>query len=278
MVDSSIIRVALFKNEHHPTGSVQILINPLVTTEELLNLCSEKLAIRAKKIFNETGILLNSFESLTDGAHLYISQGENFQVAVSENTQAKSSKKYVIAMLGAAAVGKSAITMRYVSNKFVRDYDPTIENYYTKNTIIEGEPTVISILDTAGMEDYYPLIDDWIDKKDGFILVYSVDVPDSLSRLKYFHEKILHRYSHQGNKGPVTVMAANKVDLPSRNITAEEGRKFAEGLGIRHIEVSAATSAGIDESFNMIVRELKSRRVTHKAPKKEAWYKKCELL
>ncbi|CAG9314481.1 unnamed protein product [Blepharisma stoltei] len=278
MVDQARIRVALFKNEHHPTISEQILIDPRMEKEELLNLCSEKLGIRAKKIFNEAGVLLNSFGNLSDGAHLYISQGENFQVAISESNQAKQSKKYVIAMLGAAAVGKSAVTMRYVSNKFVRDYDPTIENYYTKTTQIEGEPTVISILDTAGMEDYYPLIDDWIDKKDGFVLVYSVDVPDSLNRLKYFHEKILHRYSHQGNKGPVIVMAANKVDLPTRNISAEEGRKFAENLGVRHIEVSAATSAGIDEVFASIVKELRSRRIVDRPSKKEPWYKKCTLL
>jgi GTPase SAR1 family protein len=41
-------------------------------------------------------------------------------------------------MLGAAAVGKSAITLQYVENKFVKDYDPTIEDYYNKTAIIDG--------------------------------------------------------------------------------------------------------------------------------------------
>src|SRR5690242_20546403 len=130
-MESSRVRAVLFKNEQYPSDGRQVLINPNLTKEELLQLASEQLGISAKKIFSETGLLLNSLNSISDGASFYISQGENFQVKSTASPQ-KTSKKYVIAVLGAAAVGKSAITLRYVSNKFVRDYDPTIEDYYTK--------------------------------------------------------------------------------------------------------------------------------------------------
>ncbi|CAG9334458.1 unnamed protein product [Blepharisma stoltei] len=277
-MESSRVRAVLFKNEQHPTDAHQILISPNITKEELLHLASEQLGISAKKIFSETGLLLNSLNSISDGTTFYISQGENFQVKSSSSPQ-KTSKKYVICLLGAAAVGKSAITLRYVSNKFVRDYDPTIEDYYTKNVVIDNEPTVISILDTAGMEDYSPLVDDWIDNKDGFILVYSVELPDSLTRLRFFRDKILHRYQRQGNKGPVTVMAANKIDIPNRNVSAEEGRKVAEELDMKQFEVSAATGQGIDDVFADIIRVLRSRRVVQKKENKESWFKKaCSLL
>ena len=86
------------------------------------------------------------------------------------------------------------ITHRYVSNKFIPDYDPTIEDYYNRSALIANETVQVSILDTAGMEDYYPLIDDWIDKKNAFVLVFSIDIPDSLRKLRYFHEKIKQRY------------------------------------------------------------------------------------
>lgn len=277
-MEATKVRAVLFKNEQHPSDGRQVLISPHLTKDELLGLASEQLGITAKKIFSETGLLLNNLSTIADGVVFYVSQGENFQVK-SSNAPQKTSKKYVIAVLGAAAVGKSAITLRYVSNKFVRDYDPTIEDYYTKNAIIDGEPTVLSILDTAGMEDYFPLIDDWIDNKDGFILVYSVELPDSLTRLRYFHDKILHRYNQQGNKGPVTVMAANKVDLPNRNVSTEEGRKASESLGLKYMEVSAATGSGVDDIFAEIIRVLRSRRVSSKAQSKEPWYKKmCTLL
>ncbi|CAG9331790.1 unnamed protein product [Blepharisma stoltei] len=277
-MEATKVRAVLLKNEQHPSDGKQILISPHISKEELLSLASQELGISAKKIFSDTGLLLNNLSTIADGVTFYVSQGENFQVKSSGAPQ-KTSKKYVIAVLGAAAVGKSAITLRYVNNKFIRDYDPTIEDYYTKNAIIDGEPTVLSILDTAGMEDYFPLIDDWIDNKDGFILVFSVELPDSLQRLRYFQDKILHRYSQQGNKGPVTIMAANKVDLPNRNVSSEEGRKAAESMGLKYMEVSAATASGVDDLFAEIIRVLRSRRATNKPASKEPWYKKmCSLL
>jgi len=279
MVDSVRIRVTMFKNMQNPTSGVDVLVDPRMPKDQMLKLAAETLEIKAKKIFNASGTLLNSFESLSDGAQLFVSQGENFQVKTRKSTETKTSKKYVLAMLGAASVGKSAITFRYVSNKFVKHYDPTIEDYYTKNTVLDGEPTVISILDTAGMEDYYPLIDDWIDNKDGFILVFSVETPDSLQRLKYFYEKIAHRYSHLGNKGPAIVIAANKVDIERRNVSPEEGKKFADELGVKYYEVSAAQALNIDELFSNLIRELKSKREQHKPAAKESFFKRiCTLL
>jgi GTPase KRas protein len=278
MVEANEIRVMLYKNEQHPTQGVHVLINTRISKEQMLETSSKKLGIRAKKIFSEVGALLNSFESLTDGAVLYVSQGEPFQVK--SGGGARASKKYVVAMLGAAAVGKSAITLRYTSNKFVPIYDPTIEDYYTKNAIIDGEPTTISILDTAGMEDYFPLIDHWIDGKDGIILVFDVSLAHSLNVLRDFHAKIVHRYDMRDKrKAPTVILVANKVDVSNRLVTTEEGKKLAEEFGVPYFETSAASNLRIDDIFNSIVRDLRSRRVQVKAPVSEPWYKKiCSLL
>jgi small GTP-binding protein len=274
MVDSLKLRIVVYKNSKAPSDGQGVLISPNWSKSQMLKLCSDTLNIKAKKIFNETGRELESFSSITEGSVLYISQGEGFQVVQSAT---KSCKTYVLCMLGAAAVGKSAVTQRYVANKFVRDYDPTIEDYYKRTSVIDEESTTLSILDTAGMEDYYPLIDDWIDKKDGFVLVYSVEWADSLLRLESFHEKILHRYP---GKDPFVVIAANKVDSPNRTVTAEEGKKFADRLGVKHIEVSAATGNGIEEVFACIVRGLRAKASvaapdSKKSKSKKSW---CSLL
>lgn len=273
MVDSLNLRIVVYKNCKNPTDGQSVLINPNSSKSQILKICSDALNIKAKKIFNQTGRELDSFSSITDGAILFVSEGEAFLVAA---TIAKPSKTYVLCMLGAAAVGKSAITQRFVANKFVRDYDPTIEDYYKRVATIDGDSTTLSILDTAGMEDYYPLIDDWIDKKDGFVLVYSVEWADSLSRLESFHEKILHRYP---GKDPIIVIAANKVDSPNRTVTLEEGKRFADKLGVKHLEVSAATGGGIEETFATIVRGLRTKEKeaapAAKKNKKKNW---CSLL
>lgn len=275
MVDSSRIRIVAYKNCNNPTDSKPVLIDPSWTKQQVLKVCSEELSLKGKRVFTENGHELESFGKITEGSVIYISQGENF---LPKNPAPKPSKSYVLCMLGAAAVGKSAVTQRYVQNRFVRDYDPTIEDYYKKTPSVDGEVAPLLILDTAGMEDYYPLIDDWIDKKDGFVLVYSVEWSDSLERLNGFNDKILHRYSQQGSKGPVVVIAANKVDSPNRSISLEDGKKFADGLGLKHFEVSAATGAGIEEVYTFIIRELRSRRVVAQPKPKKAWYESCSLL
>lgn len=37
---------------------------------------------------------------------------------------------------------------------FVEEYDPTIEDSYRKQVVIDGETCLLDILDTAGQEEY----------------------------------------------------------------------------------------------------------------------------
>ena len=49
-------------------------------------------------------------------------------------------KEYQIAVLGAGGVGKSAFTVQFVTNHFVDEYDPTIEDTYRKQVHVPGLP------------------------------------------------------------------------------------------------------------------------------------------
>mmetsp|Transcript_33502 Transcript_33502/g.6077 ORF Transcript_33502/g.6077 Transcript_33502/m.6077 type:complete len:121 (+) Transcript_33502:294-656(+) len=120
--------------------------------------------------------------------------------------------------MGAAAVGKSALAWRYTQNEFREYYDPTISDTFQKNLSIDGKQITVDILDTAGMEDYQPLEDDWINNKDSILLVYSVDIESSLYHLRNIWDKIRNRYFT--GKMPTVVLVGNKVDL-KRNIAPE---------------------------------------------------------
>ena len=45
-------------------------------------------------------------------------------------------------MLGSGAVGKSSVTLRFVNNTFVDDYDPTIEDSFRKMIKVKGITTM----------------------------------------------------------------------------------------------------------------------------------------
>jgi hypothetical protein len=60
------------------------------------------------------------------------------------------------------------------------------------------------------------------------ILVYGVDIPDSLSSLSTFYRKIQSKYNMaEETKAPVVVLAANKVDKEGRLVSTEDGERFA---------------------------------------------------
>ena len=271
---ASQVRVTLYRNAQIPSNPSNLLVSGGISKEEMLELCTTSLNIPAKKIFTQTGQQLTSFDRLTDGTILYVSQGEAFMVK--KQSTGAASKKYTFAMLGAAAVGKSAITMRYVANKFVKDYDPTIEDFYSKTAQIDNEIAQLSILDTAGMEDYESLIDHWIDKKEAFILVFSVQLPETMQRLREFHSKIMHRYERtEAAKMPIIVVAGNKIDVPDRYVTPEQGNKLAAELNVPYFEVSAQSNTNIEEMFTYIVKELRKKQaVPATKPRKRG----CNLL
>jgi GTPase KRas protein len=41
----------------------------------------------------------------------------------------------------------------------LEEYDPTIEDSYRKNTVVDDTPAVLDILDTAGQEEYASMQD-----------------------------------------------------------------------------------------------------------------------
>ena len=69
-----------------------------------------------------------------------------------------------IAVVGAGSVGKSALSMQYVQSLFMEDYDPTIQDNYTKRALIGGEFIDLDILDTAGQDEFESLRSQYIQK------------------------------------------------------------------------------------------------------------------
>ncbi|RCN51406.1 Ras family protein [Ancylostoma caninum] len=59
-----------------------------------------------------------------------------------------------VIMVGTGGVGKSALTLQFMYDEFVEEYEPTKADSYRKKVVLDGEECSIDILDTAGQEDY----------------------------------------------------------------------------------------------------------------------------
>jgi GTPase KRas protein len=115
--------------------------------------------------------------------------------------------------LGTGGVGKSALTIRLVTDNFLEDYDPTIgmytyihttspenrefiltsnvEDSYRKQTVVDNQSALLDILDTAGQEEYTTMQDQWMREGKGFLLVYSITSRNSFDEIATFKDKIL---------------------------------------------------------------------------------------
>eukprot|EP01095_Lingulamoeba_sp_RSL-Kostka_P018152 TRINITY_DN983_c1_g1_i1.p1 TRINITY_DN983_c1_g1~~TRINITY_DN983_c1_g1_i1.p1 ORF type:complete len:196 (-),score=51.80 TRINITY_DN983_c1_g1_i1:116-703(-) len=153
-----------------------------------------------------------------------------------------------IVVLGAAGVGKSACTIRFVQDLFVEKYDPTIEESYRKVIELENENYVFEILDTAGTSQFSAMRDMYIKSGEAFIFVYSVSSAQSLDEIQDIHRQ-LDRLTE--DREVHLVLAANKSDLPEDEhiITEQQGRDLAEQLSCPFYKTSAKENINIKEIF-----------------------------
>lgn len=88
-------------------------------------------------------------------------------------------------------MGKSALTVQFVRNVFVSTYDPTIEDTYRKQIMIDGEHCLVEILDTAGTEQFMALKELYMRSGQGFVLVFSLTQLGSVNELGPLREQIV---------------------------------------------------------------------------------------
>jgi GTPase KRas protein len=162
---------------------------------------------------------------------------------------------YKLVILGGGGVGKSALVIRLVTDNFMEEYDPTIQDNYLKQVDVDEEPAMLDILDTAGQDEYSDMQDQWMREGKGFVLVYSIDDPATFDEIPVFMEKI--QRAKEMDKVPL-VLVGNKCDLPEseRRVTLEQGQALATSFGCSFMECSAKAKINNVELFMQAVREI----------------------
>jgi len=193
----------------------------------------------------------------------------------------KQAPIYKVIMVGSGGVGKSALTLQYMYDEFVEDYEPTKADSYRKKVQLDGEEVQIDILDTAGQEDYAAIRDNYFRSGEGFLLVFSITEKESFDVLDEFREQILRV---KNAEDVPLILIGNKSDLQSsRLVRREEASDKANKWNKPYIETSAKTRENVDKAFFDLMREIKARKLaennkpsTNKKDKKKK--RKCVIL
>ncbi|KAJ8957646.1 hypothetical protein NQ318_017538 [Aromia moschata] len=199
---------------------------------------------------------------------------------INDRDRAPNYQTYKLVIVGGGGVGKSAITLQFIQSYFVTDYDPTIEDSYTKQCVIDDIPAKLDILDTAGQEEFSAMREQYMRSGEGFLLVFSVTERSSFDEIYKFHRQILRVKDR--DEFPM-LMVGNKVDLEHQRVVwQEEAQQLARQLKIPYIECSAKMRMNVDNAFYELVRVVRKFQLSERPPLKPSYIKrnkkKCSIL
>lgn len=166
----------------------------------------------------------------------------------------KISTSLRVIVLGAQEVGKSAVTVRFLTQRFIGEYSSQKDLLYCSQTNLESIPVELEILDTSrDQTDALPM--EKIQWADAFVVVFSIS-----DRPSFLVAADCLRHVHQASS-PVLLLA-NKRDLEhARVVTTEEGKQLAQQFHCSFSEVSAAEgSESVTRAFQGLLKEAKETK------------------
>ena len=158
-----------------------------------------------------------------------------------------------ICLLGAFAVGKTSLVMRYVNSIFGEKYHTTVGVKIDKKQLTsQGKDITLMIWDLAGQDDLTRLRTSYLRGVAGYVIVADGTRPFSLNTAINMHKEA-REYT-----GDVPfIVAINKADLKDEQWQVEaEQLKALEDEGATIILTSAKTGDGVDEAFQTLTESM----------------------
>lgn len=182
-----------------------------------------------------------------------------------------------LVLLGEAAVGKSSLVLRFVSDDFQENKEPTIgAAFLTQKCTLANRVVKFEIWDTAGQERFASLAPMYYRNAQSAVVVYDVTKPASFIRARHW----VNELKSQGSPNIIIALVGNKLDLtgeqegqepgavvadeetgpagdlPGRKVSYEEGEKLAQEEGLLFFEASAKTGFNVRKIFLAIANKI----------------------
>ncbi|UCD00872.1 MAG: GTP-binding protein [Promethearchaeota archaeon] len=157
-------------------------------------------------------------------------------------------------MLGDASVGKTSLTIRYISGYFQEDLKLTIGvDFYSKTTTFKDKKVKLQIWDFGGEERFRFLLSQYCKGANGAFFLYDITNQVSLDHLPDWTQII------REHAGDIPIMLiGSKLDLDEfRAVPRDDGILAAKKYNLASfVELSSKTGENVEEAFDVITEIL----------------------
>lgn len=164
---------------------------------------------------------------------------------------------FKLLLIGDSGVGKSCLLLRFADDTYTESYISTIGVDFKIRTVeLDGKTIKLQIWDTAGQERFRTITSSYYRGAHGIIVVYDITDIESFNNVKLWLHEIDRYASEHVNK----LLIGNKSDLTTkRAVTYEQGKEFADSLGIEFLETSAKNATNVEKAFLAMSSQIKLR-------------------
>jgi len=158
---------------------------------------------------------------------------------------------FKIIFIGDPGVGKTSIVLRYATSTFETDYLATIGvNIVAKELSIDGRVVTLVIWDIGSQEQYSRLRKKYYSNASLAVIVYEVTKHKTLESVKGWLDDLR---GYVKSSIPIALVG-NKIDLPDRVISREEGQRLAREIHAVFVETSAKTGENVRNLFEKVAK------------------------
>jgi len=161
-----------------------------------------------------------------------------------------------LVLIGELGSGKSALTVKYITRRFINEYDPDLEDTYSKQVQVDNQEIVVRIMDTCDKEGKDP--ERYLKWADGYLVVYSITQRSSFDTAQRYLDGISQHLRLTTTYDAPLILIGNKVDLERyRQVSKSEGLSLAHHYDAAFFETSAAEEfAAVERVYHEAIREV----------------------
>nr|XP_022322847.1 ras-related protein Rab-33-like [Crassostrea virginica] len=166
-----------------------------------------------------------------------------------------------VVIIGDSAVGKTAITRRFVDDTFSETTAMSVgAGYFVKHLEIEDKKVFFQIWDTAGQESFRSLVPMFLRNSKIALLVYDITKRESFDHLDGWRTDLISM-----EPDVLVAVIGNKSDLKDKRVVeVREGQGYANKLGMKFTETSAKRGTNVEEIFFELGSQLLQRKLEEK--------------